>query len=66
VEQIGVHGEAVDLERDFFGNFAREDGGFERELLLGADSDIVARDDAAGLEDLGEAVGDFALAASMP
>ena len=35
------------------------DGGLERQLFLGADGDVVARDDAVGVEDLFEAGRDF-------
>ena len=52
VQQVGVHGEAVHADGDGVGHLARQDRGFERQLLFGADGNIVARDNAARLEDL--------------
>ena len=46
---------------DRLGNFARQDRGFERQLLFGANRDVVARDDAARLEDFVQAGRDLVL-----
>ncbi len=61
VQQVGPQGEAVHLHRHGLGNFAGEHGGFERQLLLGAHRDIVARHDPLGVEDLLQAGRDLVL-----
>ena len=60
-QEVGGEIEAVHPDGDGLGDLAGEDGGFERQLLLGADRDVVAGDDALGLEDLFEAGDDVGL-----
>ena len=46
-QQVGAQGETVHVDGHRFGHFARQHGGFERQLFLGADRRVVAGDDAA-------------------
>ncbi len=61
MEQVRAQRESVHPHRHRLGDIARDDRGFERQVFLGAHTNVVARDDPLGLEDLIQARSDLRL-----
>ena len=66
VQQVGRQAQAIHFDGNAIGNLAGERRRSRAAVLLGAHRNVVARDDALGLEDLFEAGGDFGLGGVHP